>query len=196
MTGTEGETFVRTPEGYIRGGTAAPVEARRVVGTCLGLGLAGLVALSVALTWGAAHQSGRAQRLQRHGVAVRVTVTNCLGTATGTGITANGFACHGDFTLGGRRYNDLIRNSSELLPRGAEVEGVTDPASPRTLSVASAVTIGESPWRPYLAPAVSAVALVLAVMFVGVRSRCRGRRWAADATLRVVSERTERIPSG
>jgi uncharacterized membrane protein len=125
--------------GYIRGGGGAPTDAPRVLrifaGVCLGL----LAAVAVALIVGAVHENSRRHELQHHGVTVQVTVTSCVGTATGTGITVNGFTCRGSFVLNGHTYVDVIRGSSQLLARGSVLTGVADPRSPSVLSTAVAL---------------------------------------------------------
>jgi hypothetical protein len=125
----------------------------------------------IALTIGAVHENTRNHRLQNHGSAVQVTVTSCLGKATGTGITVNGFTCRGNYVLNGHQYNEVITGNTQLFAVGATIKGVADPTSPSTLSTASALTRTEASWRPFVRPVIPAIALLLLVVFAFWRAR-------------------------
>ena len=119
---------------------------------------------------GAAGQILRADRLQRHGVAVSVTVTHCLGMASGTGITVAGYRCHGTFRLDGSTHDDVIGGSDRRYPPGKTLAGVTDPTHPSTLSTAHAVASPQSTWHVLVTPALLAIA-ALGVLLVRVPRR-------------------------
>jgi hypothetical protein len=148
------------PGGYIRGGAGVPTDNRHVLRAVVGFCLVSLAILTVALTVAAVHQNSRNDRLQHHGVAVDVTVTSCLGQATGTGITENAFVCRGSFALNGHHYNEVIGGSTRLLSRGDVVQAIADPSSPSTLSTVGAVRASPARSRPYLIAAIPAVAFV------------------------------------
>jgi hypothetical protein len=163
--------------GYIRGGAGLAVSRRQVLLICLALLVIGLLALTVVLVTETAHDNARHRRLQTHGVAVQVTVTSCVGTATGTGITVNGFTCEGSFSLDGRRHVDQIRGTSALLSRGRVIAGITDPSSPGTLLTAHAVRRAVPSWHSYIGPVIPGgiAAVVVAAGLVGARiGRRRG----------------------
>ena len=71
------------PGGYIRGGAGVPTDTRQVLRVVVWAILASLAILTIAMVVNGLHHNARAQRLQHHGVAVAVTVTSCLGQATG-----------------------------------------------------------------------------------------------------------------
>jgi hypothetical protein len=184
MSGAPDETPVaREPSGgYIRGGGGVPTNAPHVLrvafAVCFGL----LAALTIALAVGAVHENARHRELQQHGVAVQVTVTNCLGTATGTGITVNGFTCRGSFVWDGHRHVDVIGGSSELLRPGAVLTAVVDPQSTSVLSVAPAARMTTASWRPFIRPAIP-FAVLLAAAALGLWCRREGsRNPGADST--------------
>jgi hypothetical protein len=112
--------------GYIRGAGGIPVSGRRVGRIVIGCCLVSLATLVVVLTIGAAGQNSRISRLQRHGVAVDVTVTSCFGIASGTGISATGFRCSGTFTLNGRSYTDVIGGTAAEYSIGEKVQLVSE----------------------------------------------------------------------
>jgi hypothetical protein len=162
---TDDQQMSEPAGGYIRGGAGLATDSRHVLRVTLAAGLASLALLTLALLVAALHANATHERLQNHGVAVQVTVTGCVGTATGTGITVNGFSCRGEFVLAGRHYNDVIGGSAQLRPRGSSVRGVTDPHSPSTLSTAAAVAATRSSVRPFVLAAIPAMLLVLIAGF-------------------------------
>jgi hypothetical protein len=157
--------------GYIRGGAGTTTGNRTVFRNSVAFCLAVLAILVVVLAIQAAHQNSRSHRLKDHGVAVRVTVTRCLGTATGTGITVNGFVCRGGFDVRGRHYTEVIHGSSRLLTTGEVIAGVIDPAAPSTLAAAGSVGTPKPAWHAYIGSAVCALLLLLVLGFAAGRSR-------------------------
>jgi hypothetical protein len=149
------------PGGYIRGGAGVTTDARQVLRIALWAFLGSLAILTIALVVNGLHHNARAQRLQHHGVAVPVIVTSCLGQATGTGITVNGFTCRGSFMLNDRHYNEVIGGSAALLNRGQAVHGVVDPSDPSNLSTAAAVQHTTAASRPFVLAGIPALALVI-----------------------------------
>jgi hypothetical protein len=153
-----------TPEpsaGYIRGGAGIAVDSRRVVQVAVLGCLAALAVLTITLGLGAWHEVSQNHRMQSHGVAVNVRVTGCVGTATGTGITVNGFVCRGSFVLNRGRYDETIRGSSTLWPVGSVVAGKVDPDSPGTLFTAAAVSNPPSSWQVFARALASGAVLVV-----------------------------------
>jgi hypothetical protein len=152
---------LEAPGGYIRGGAGVPTDTRLVLRIVVAFCLVALAALTLALTVRAVHQDSRSHRLEHRGVAVAVTVTRCLGIASGTGITVTSFVCHGSFVLNGKRYDDVIGGTTTLHSPGDRLQGVVDPKSPSVLSTAHAVESPQSTVRPFVIAAIPAVALVL-----------------------------------
>jgi hypothetical protein len=130
----------------------------------------------IPLTVIAAEQNSRISRLQSHGVAVNVTVTGCLGMASGTGITESGYQCRGTFTFDGHQHNDVISGSDVLLPVGQTLGAETVRGDPSILYAAGAAATMRSSWKAYALPAILLVVLIAAVItwFV-LRSRWYGR---------------------
>jgi hypothetical protein len=156
--------------GYIRGG-GVQLDARRVVRVAVTLCLIGLAVLVVVLSLAAVHENARSSTLLRRGVPVEVTVTGCIGLASGTGITVYAYTCRGTFVLDGRSYNDVIGGLSDAHTAGDKVRGVTDPRSPNTLSSAAAVARTQTPWRAFIAPAIVLLLLVVSAALIAWRYR-------------------------
>ena len=149
--------------GYIRGGGGV-IDTRRLFRVVVGSAVVSLVVLVVVLTIGAVHQNSRIDSLRHRGVPVDVTVTNCLGILSGTGITVTSFQCNGSFNLDGRSYNAVIAGSNVNHSPGDKVLAVADPKNPTTVSTAGWVATAHSSWRAFTAPGVLFVVLVLLVL--------------------------------
>jgi hypothetical protein len=162
--------------GYIRGGAGVEVDSRRLLRVVLGLCLLVLAALVIVLTLAAVGENSRSSSLRRHGVPVDVTVTGCLGLASGTGITASGYTCKGTFTLDGRSYTEVIGGITDPRPVGETLRAVADSNDPARLSLASAVAAARSPWKAFTVPAIPLLLLVGAAAVIGWRARRPRRR--------------------
>jgi hypothetical protein len=149
--------------GYIRGGGGV-IDTRRLFRVVVGFTIVALVALVVVLTIEAAHKNSKIDSLRHRGVPVNVTVTNCLGILSGTGITVTSFQCNGSFNLDGRSYNAVIAGSNINHSPGDVVKAVADPQHPTSISTASSLVNAHSSWRAYAAPGVLFVVLVLLVL--------------------------------
>jgi len=167
----------RREEGsYIRGAGGVEVEGRRVALFLVALLILILAALVIPLTVLAAEQNSRISRLQSHGVAVNVTVTGCLGMASGTGITESGYQCRGTFTLDGHPHNDVISGSNVLLPVGQPLRADTVRGDPSILYAAGAAATMRSSWKAYTLPAILLVVLIAALItWCVLRARWSGR---------------------
>jgi hypothetical protein len=150
------------PGGYIRGGGGV-VDPRRLFRVVVGLAIAVVAVLVVVLAIQAVHKNSRIDGLQRRGVPVDVTVTNCLGILSGTGITVTSFQCSGSFTLAGRSYNALIAGSSANHQAGDVVKAVADPKHPTSVSLASSLVNAHSSWRAFIGAGVLFVLLLLLI---------------------------------
>jgi hypothetical protein len=127
-----------------------------------------LFALSLVLAVEAAQRYQRIDRLRAEGVPVVVTVTDCLGLASGTGITEVGFSCRGSFHLGTHTYHAGIDGSADLYPVGASLDGVTVPGDPQILYTAAAARTLHTTWAWFVAPA-ALFLVAIAVLVVGLR---------------------------
>jgi hypothetical protein len=159
---------------YIRGGGGVAVDAHRVIRVVVVFTLLALLAIAVLLAVAALRSNSRADRLKAHGVAVDVTVTSCLGEASGTGITVTGFKCDGMFTLGGRSYTEVIIGNSANHQAGDIVKAVTDPSDPADLSTADSVAAAHGSSADFALAVIPAALFVVLLVFAR-RSTLRRR---------------------
>ena len=127
-----------------------PSAVPRLVGSAI-VALAVLVAV---LTIEAVHKNSRIDSLRHRGVPVDVTVTDCLGILSGTGVTVTYIP-----------VQRVVRPRRPQLPRrhraaptstinaGDVVKAVADPKHPTSVSSASSLVNAHSSWRTYIAPA-------------------------------------------
>jgi len=154
--------------GYIRAGGGVSVDRRRIVMVIGAAVVVALLALSFVLAVEAVQSYRRIDLLRAEGVPVVVTVTDCLGLASGTGITEVGFSCHGTFRLGARQYRAGIDGTAQLYPVGASLDAVTVPGDPQILYTAAAAGALHTSWTEFVAPAALFLGAV-AVLAVGLR---------------------------
>jgi hypothetical protein len=147
-------------ESYIRGAGGIRIEGRRVAGYILGFGVLILAVLTVVFTGIAVHHNSRATSLRQQGVPVQVTVTGCVGLASGTGITGTGFTCRGSYLLAGRHYNEQIGGTAKLFPVGQKIAGVAVRDEPAVLYTAASAQTMHSTWTVYVTPAALLAVLV------------------------------------
>jgi hypothetical protein len=152
-------------ESYIRGAGGVRIDGRRVAGHILGFGVLILAVLTAVFIGIAVHHNSRATSLKEKGVPVAVTVTGCVGLASGTGITGTGFTCRGSYSLAGRHYNEQIGGTAKLFAVDQKISGVTVRDEPTVLYTASSAQTMHSTWTVYVTPAVLLVVLVAAVVF-------------------------------
>jgi hypothetical protein len=166
--------------GYIRGAGGAP-DRRRTLRVLLVVSVLVLATLTTVLTVQAIHANTRISRLRQHGLPVNVTVTSCLGLASGTGITETGYRCRGTFTLDGHHYNELIAGTNNLHPAGETIRAVTDPNDPAILSTADALATTHPSWTAFITPAIPILLIVSLLALVGCR-RLRRKPPPSSAT--------------
>lgn len=160
---------------YIRGGGGIAVDGRRLGRVAGVLGSAAVIVLVALLARAGVYQELRAGRLRADGVGVRVTVTGCVGLASGTGITTTGYTCRGAFLLGGHRYEEVVHGSTARHDVGDAVTAVAVPGDPATLTAETSVHAQDPPWRPFVAPGALLFAWASAVaVWLVARSRNRG----------------------
>jgi hypothetical protein len=154
--------------GYIRGGGGI-VDPRRLFRVAVGSAIVALAALAVlvaVLTIKAVHDNSRIDSLRHRGVPVEVTVTNCLGILSGTGITVTSFQCNGSFNLDGRSYKAVITGSNVNHSPGDKVLAVADPRHPTSIATATSLENAHSSWRAYIAPGVTLLVLLALIAIV------------------------------
>jgi hypothetical protein len=160
---------------YIRGAGGVEVRGGTVARVIVGICLTALAILVILVSLETVRQHSRYSRLQRSGVAVDVTVTGCLGLASGTGITVAGYTCKGTFLLDGHRYTDVIGGTSQLYQPGQRIRAVADPARPAVLATPESVARTHWSWTAFVTPVGLLVLLALLVALAGWRFRRAGR---------------------
>ena len=158
------------PGGYIRGG-AGVVDTRWLFRVLVGSAVVVLAVLVAVLTIQAVDKNSRIDNLRHRGVPVDVTVTDCLGILSGTGITVTSFQCNGSFELAGRSYHAVIDGSNANHAAGDVVKAIADPKHPTSVRSASSLANAHSSWRVFIAPAVLFLVLMLLIAGAAWRSR-------------------------
>jgi hypothetical protein len=171
---TRGETDTSGAALSTLRGAGVNVDVRRAGRVIGGLCLVVLAVLAVALIAVGAHKNDQITSLHQHGVHVTITVTGCRGLLGGSGSNAAGYACRGNLTLHGRRYNEPIPGDTLYAP-GVKVPGVAVSGNPPLLATAHALETEHASWNVFVAPAVLVIALALIVGAVVVKRRRTGR---------------------
>lgn len=149
---------------YIRGGGAS-FDRGRVARIAVVVLLATLAAIGIVFVVDAADHNRRLADLQHRGVHVDVTITRCIGNATGTGITVLGYTCTGSYRLDGVSYTSHITGNADKHLPGEILHAVADPHDPKNVAIAQYVASGRPSWHAYaVGGVVLAVTLVLAVV--------------------------------
>ncbi len=131
----------------------------------------------------ASSDNARIERMKDHGIAVAVTVTDCVGNLGGSGSNGAGATCRGRSQVGATTFHEVIGSLSAFSPPGAVVRGVADPARPSTVELASAVAAARPSDGVYLAPGLLALRfVVLAGGYVRLARRSSARDRAARAS--------------
>jgi hypothetical protein len=167
------------PGGYIRGG-AGVADTRWLFRVLVASAIVVLAVLLAVLTIQAADKNSRIDNLRHRGVPVDVTVTDCLGILSGTGITVTSFQCSGSFELAGRSYHAVIAGSNANHAAGDVVKAIADPKHPTSISSASSLVNAHSSWRAFIGPAVLFLLLVLLIAGAVWRSRRNSAQRSPD----------------
>jgi hypothetical protein len=155
-------------------GAGVNVDVRRAGRVIGALCLVALAVLAVALFAVGAHKNDQINSLHQHGVPVTITVSGCRGLLGGSGSNAAGYACRGNVSLDGRRYNEPIPGDTLYAP-GAKLSGVAVSGDPPLLATAHALKTEHASWTVFVAPAVLVIALAFIVGAVVVKRRRTGR---------------------
>jgi hypothetical protein len=138
--------------------------------------LLALFALVIVVSFiSATNDNARIDRLKDHGVAVAVTVTNCVGNIGGSGSNAAGYTCDGSYRVNGIHYREVIGSKTTSSSVGTKVRAVADPSRPSTIELASAVQASSSSVSVYLVPILLALSFAI-LTFVFLRRRATQSR--------------------
>ena len=162
------------PDSYVRGGAAPQINTRRVGQVVAVIWLVALLTVAIVLAVEAAGNNSRHSTLRKHGVAVQVTVTKCLGLLTGTGITVDGYTCTGSFVLDGVTHTATIDGTNLDYPIGSALAGVADPANPSDLATAASVGHNQAAWKSYLGAGGVLLGFLVSLGAIGYWMRRRG----------------------
>lgn len=157
----------------LRGAPTAPPRTGpwRVVGTIFLV----VTALTIVVGFASvARDNARVDRMKHHGIAVLVTVTNCVGEIGGSGSTNAGFVCQGSYSLRGTHYHETIGSMTTLAYYGTKVHAVADPAKPSTIVLGSALRTSSASAKAFVAPGLLGV-VWLALVTALVRRQRRAR---------------------
>jgi hypothetical protein len=135
------------------------VDSKQVVRVLSVVALVTLAVLAVVFAVGGAHRNGQVTRLTQHGVPVVMSITNCVGVASGSGSTPASFTCRGTFTLSGHRYDEILGGTQAQYPVGSSVKAVSVPGDPALVSTASSVAGEHASFSVFVVP------IVLTVLF-------------------------------
>lgn len=159
------------------------VDARKARWVALALVLVTLLVLGVVFTIAGIRKNDQIQELRTHGVPIDVTVTSCVGLLGGSGTNFVGYSCTGAYTVGGKRYSELLPGSAPHA-RGAVIHAVVVPSDPALISTAALVSTERPSWGVFVLPLVFFMTVVLASAFslAAIRPRRqRGRRTEVQA---------------
>ena len=160
-------------------GAGAQVDPRRAAQVVVGLVLVTLLVLTVVFTVVGARKNQQIDELQRHGVPVTFTVTECVGLLGGSGSNGAGYACRGTYQLGGRRYTAPLPGYKAYAP-GDTVRVIAVPSDPTLMSTAAMVQSERTSSTVFILPAVFFALFLLIVSAVALVRVRRGRLGRAD----------------
>jgi hypothetical protein len=167
---TEEDQHVDERVGRLRG-PEVQVDVRRTTRIVVGIAMVVVAALIVVLFVVAVNQNSEVNGLRQRGVGVEVTVSSCIGNASGSGSTAAGYTCTGSFTLGDRRQTETVGGLTTFVPPGTVVPGVADPADPHIVFTARSVASIRDSAAAFVAPIVLLAVLVGSIVVVVVLRR-------------------------
>jgi hypothetical protein len=151
--------------GYVRGAAGFDVDSRSVVRLVVRFIVVLLAVLTVVLVGQGIHQNSLNHRLQSRGVPVNVVVTHCVGRATGTGITTEGYDCTGRYVVNGTSYSHVIGGSSALFQPGQKVAAIADPRDPTLLATVRSVATTPARWKGFISAAITFAVLLVFIAF-------------------------------
>jgi hypothetical protein len=174
---SDADVALAPASGYIRGGGGIEIARHRIATVALGCAVVLLLFVGVMLAIDAATENSRIDLLRAHGVPVNVTVSSCLGMASGTGITASSFQCRGTFTVSGHAYDEVIEGSVDNRAPGDILNAVVVPSDPAIVYTSVAAAQLRPSGGAFVTPAIlMALALGLGGAVAGWRRRTPGAR--------------------
>lgn len=153
-------------------GASASVNPHRAAQIAVGLILATLAVLGVVFIVVGNDKNDQINELKSRGVPVTYVVSRCLGLLGGSGSNGAGYACQGNYKLGGRRYFEYLPGTSYHAP-GARVAAVSVPSDPTLLSTPEIVASERASWNVFIVPIVLLGAFALLLVVVLLRRRAR-----------------------
>jgi Protein of unknown function (DUF3592) len=163
------------PAGYVRGAAGIDVGSRSVGRLVVRFIVVLLAVLTVVLVVQGVHQNSLNHRLQSRGVPVDVVITHCVGRATGTGITTEGYDCTGRYVVNGRSYSHVVGGTSDLFQPGQKVAAIADPRDPTLLATVRSVATTPAKWKGFISAAITFAVLLVFMAFASWWSRRKGR---------------------
>ncbi len=158
---------------------ASPVGVSRRFWAVLGALVLVLVAVSLVVSFvSAANDNSRIERLQSHGIALRATVSSCIGNLGGSGSNASSYTCVATYSIATHNYHEVIGHMGSFAAPGTRVAVVADPSHQGTIELASAVESSSASNSVYVAPWLLS-ALFVALM-LGYLRLLRRRRPSRD----------------
>jgi hypothetical protein len=152
-------------------GPAVSFNSKRVGQVLLSLVMATLLVLGIVLLVSGAHRNAQINQLRQHGVNVQISVTGCVGVASGSGSTPATFSCYGSFTLAGHRNNEIIGGQTARLDVGAIVQGKAVPDDPQLVATVQSVATEHASSSVFILPIVLLVVFVGAAIVIVIRRR-------------------------
>lgn len=119
-----------------------------------------LLVLTAVFTVAGIRKNQQIQELRTEAVAIDATVTSCVGLLGGSGSNFVGYSCTGAYTVGGRRYSQLLPGTAPLA-RGSIVHAVVVPSDPALISTAAVVSSEHTSWTVFILPAVLFIVVLL-----------------------------------
>jgi hypothetical protein len=162
------------PVATLRGARIEADSAR--VGSVLAIAVLAVIATSAVVFFVVGgHKNAQISELHEHGVAVRVTVTKCLGLMGGSGSSPAGYACTGTFELDGRHFVEAIPGTVLYQP-GTMIAGVAASNGSGLFAPTNVLATERASWTVFIVPTVLLLAFaLLASAWVIRRKRSRKR---------------------
>jgi hypothetical protein len=151
-------------------GAGVEADGRRVGRVVVGVFLVALAVLVIVLFVAGVQKNAEISRLRQSGIAVRASVSGCLGLMGGSGSNLVGYDCRGTFTLDGHRYTEALPGNSLHSP-GATVRIITVPNDPALVATVGAVATQRPSPSVFVLPATLLVILGLLVAALVVKRR-------------------------
>jgi len=138
-----------------------------------GLGIVAVAVFVVVSFVSANNDNARIARMKDHGIAVVVTVTDCIGNLGGSGSNAANYTCTGTYRAHDVVYREVIGALTTFSSPGTHIAAIADPSRPSTVELTSAVMSSTASTGRFVVPGLLAVALI---GLLGAYARLLARR--------------------